>query len=237
MDNAGYIALTRQSGLLQEMQSVANNIANASTTGFRREGTAFTEFVVGDGVSRDGLSMARLNAHYVDLSLGPLTETGGSLDVAIDGGGYFLVNGAAGQELTRAGSFVVSPAGELMTPDRRIVLDTGEAPVFIPPDANDIAIAADGTISTGGQVIGQIGLFQPADPLLVTRASGTSFSTTGVVPVENPRMVQGFLETSNVNAVQELTRMIEVQRAYEMGQKLLDQEHERIRNVIRTVTK
>lgn len=237
MDNAGYVALTRQSGLLMEMQSVANNIANASTTGFRREGTSFTEFVASTGIGQDSLSMARLNAHYMDLSQGPLHETGGRLDIAIDGVGYFLVNGADGQEITRAGSFVVSPNGELVTPDGRAVLDAGEAPVFIPTDASDINIATDGTIATDGQVVGQIGLFQPVDPLTVSRTSGTSFSVAGVVPVEEARMVQGFLETSNVNPVQELTRMIEVQRSYEMGQKLLDQEHERIRNVMQTITK
>ncbi|WP_333816093.1 flagellar hook-basal body complex protein [Tabrizicola sp.] len=234
MDAAVYATLNRQSGLMREMGVVANNIANASTTGFRREGVVFSEFVA--ALDQDpSLSMAHASGRHVDLSQSTIGQTGGAFDFAIQGEGFFLVETPQGQRLTRAGSFTPSAEGELVTPDGNRLLDIGGAPIFIPPDAKGVAMSADGTLSAGGQPIAQIGVWQPADPLALRHQSGTLFDGGAVEPAEGATILQGMLEDSNVEPVSEIARMIEVQRAYELGQKFLDAEDERVRGVITTL--
>jgi flagellar basal-body rod protein FlgF len=231
MDAAGYVTLTRQSGLMTEMQLIANNIANSATTGFRREGIVFAEHVrrLEDSPS---LSMAHASARHVDLSQAGLEQTGGSFDFAIQGEGFFLIETGAGQRLTRSGSYTPSASGELVTPDGARLLDLGGAPVVVPTGARLVALAPDGTLSADGAGITRIGLWRPVDPLTLTHQAGTLFSAETVEPAEGGTLHQGFLESSNVNPVSEIARMITVQRAYELGQTFLDQENGRIRSVI-----
>lgn len=237
MDAAGYTTLTRQAGLMREMQVVANNIANASTNGFRREGVVFSEYVadLGDGPS---LSMAHASARHVDLGQAGLSQTGGTFDFAIQGDGFFLVDTPQGQQLTRAGSFTPSASGDLVTADGFRLLDQGGAPVFVPPDAGKVAMGSDGTLSANGVPIGQIGLWKPVDPLQLRHQSGTLFaSPSGVTPASGGTVMQGYLEDSNVQPVSEIARMITVQRAYELGQTFLDREDSRVRDVVQTLGK
>ncbi len=234
MDAAGYTTLNRQSGLMREMAVVANNLANASTTGFRREGVVFSEYV--SAMDTDpSLSMAHASARHVDLDQSTISQTGGSFDFAIQGEGFFLIETPQGERLTRAGSFTPSAEGELVNADGNRLLESGGAPVFIPPDAKGVALASDGTLSTNGEPIAQIGLWQPADPMTLRHQSGTLFTAEGLEPVEGAVILQGMLEDSNVEPVSEISRMITVQRAYELGQKFLDAEDERVRGVIQTL--
>ena len=118
------------------------------------------------------------------------------------------------------------------------MLDAGGAPIFVPPDAGDISIASDGTISAGGRLLGQIGVVVPTDPLLLIREDGVMFkSEAGAEPTQSANVLQGFLEGANVNPISQIARMIEVQRAYEMGQSFLDAENERIRSAMKTFTR
>ncbi|KMW59210.1 Flagellar basal-body rod protein FlgG [Candidatus Rhodobacter oscarellae] len=238
MDNTGYTTLSRQSGLMREMQTVANNIANVSTTGYRAEGVVFSEFVKALAPGEPSLSMAHANVRAVDFSQAALKPTGGTFDFGIEGEGFFLLETPEGQMLTRAGSFTPNQEGELVAPDGARLLDGGGAPIFVPPDARSIALATDGTLSADGTPINQIGLFLPSDPTQLERRGGARFAGGGEpLPVENAVILQGFVEGSNVNAVNEIARMIEVQHAYELGQKFLDQEHERVRSVMQTLGK
>jgi flagellar basal-body rod protein FlgF len=235
MENAIYTSLTRQSGLMREMQVVANNIANLSTTGFRREGVIFAEHVkrLEDAPS---LSMARASGRVVDLSQGELSQTGGSFDFAIRGEGFFLIETPEGERLSRAGHFTPNAEGDLVNPDGMRLLDAGGAPVFVPPDAGPVALAPDGTLSANGLPLARIGLWLPADPTSLRHQQGTLFAADAPEPMQEGGVIlQGYLESSNVNPIAELSRMIEVQRAYEMGQKLLDREDERIRNTIQAL--
>ena len=237
MDNAGYVGLTRQSGLMAEMRTIANNLANMATTGYRREGIAFAEHVA---ALRDGpsLSMATARGRLTDLGQGGVTHTGATFDLAIEGEGFFQVEGPDGPLLTRAGGFTPDAEGILRTYDGRALLDEGGAGVFVPPGVRGVAIGADGTISADGTPLGRIGLVLPADPIDLRRRDGVAFAAPGgTVPAENARLMQGALEDANVDPVIEIARMIEVQRAYELGQGLLDREDERIRGVIRTLSK
>lgn len=236
MDNAGYTSLTRQAGLLREMQLVANNIANISTTGFRKEGLIFSEYISAMDDASSSLSMASAEVRSTSALQGTLTQTGNKFDLAIEGAGYFLVETPEGNRLTRAGIFTPNAQGELVSDGGHRLLDNGSAPVFAPPDSRSIAIASDGTLSADGRPLAQIGVFKPVNPIDLARRDGVLFEAkSGVEPIEDGTILQGFLEGSNVNPVLEISRMIEVQHAYELGQKLLDQEDERIRNVMQTL--
>ncbi len=115
-------------------------------------------------------------------------------------------------------------------------LDQGGAPVFVPPDVGQVALAEDGTLSANGQPLAQIGLWAPTDPTDLLHQGGTLFSANGgLEPVDGGKILQGQLEDSNVQPVAEIARMIDVQRAYEMGQNFLDNEDERVRGVIQTL--
>lgn len=236
MSNADYISLTRQSGLMREMRVVANNIANASTAGFRQEGIVFSEFIspAGEG----SVSMAAARVQYNSQRQGALNQTAAPLDLAIEGEGYFMIRTPSGNRLTRAGAFVQNDAGNVVTPEGYALLDSGEAPVFAPPGAGALHVGADGTMSHEGVPFAQVGVFVPQQSGAMRREDGVRFAPEGgVIAAPQARVLQGHLEESNVDPVMQMARMIEVQRAYELGQNLLDAEDERNRNAIKTLMK
>ncbi|MEI4473455.1 flagellar hook-basal body complex protein [Frigidibacter sp. MR17.24] len=236
MDNAVYALLNRQAGLLHEFEVVANNIANASTTGFRREGVIFAEHVRALEKVEPDLALADAAGRVIDLVQAPLKRTGGTMDFAIEGEGFFQVGTPEGIQLTRAGAFVLNDAGDVVLADGSRLLDAGGAPVSVPLGAGQLTLAPDGTLSGSAGPIAQLGLVMPADPIGLRHTAGTRFAVEGgTVPAENGRMLQGFVEGSNVDAVTEVARMIEVQRGYELGQTLLGREDERIRAVVSTL--
>ena len=237
METAGYAALARQTGLMREMRIIANNIANANTTGFRQEGMLFSEFIreADGGV---GVAMAAGRVRNTSFLQGTLEQTGGRLDLAIEGDGFFLVGTPGGERLTRAGAFATSAAGTLVTADGHPVLDAGGAPLLIPADASDLAVARDGTLSSDGRPVGQIGVVRPLDEGAMVREGGVLFrADAGFEPLEDPRVKQGFVEASNVDTILQVARMVEVQRGYELGQSFLEREDERIRTALKAFTK
>lgn len=234
MDSSGYIALNRQAGLLKELETVAQNIANISTTGFRREGVIFSEYVVSAGTSSESLSMAHATGRILDQTQGALRQTNGSFDFAIEGDGYFLLDTPDGQRLTRAGAFTLSAEGLIVALDGAELLDAGGAPILIPVGVESVSLASDGTLAVDGEPIAQIGLWEPAEMQSIIRSAGTRLDPQdNIIPINGGRIIQGFLENSNVDAVAELSRMINVQRAYELGSTFLDREDERVRGAIR----
>ncbi|TPE52497.1 flagellar hook-basal body complex protein [Amaricoccus solimangrovi] len=236
MDLAGYVALTRQAGLSREMRSVANNIANISTTGFRREGVIFAEEVKALPLEGGAVAMTSARARYTDEARGALERTDGTLDLAIEGDGFFTVMTPRGPRLTRAGAFGRDAEGQIVTPDGAPLLDEGGGAITIPFEAKTIGIAADGTVSADGQPLARLGVVTVEDRTKLFRESGTLFrADADPAPAAGAKVLQGFLEGSNVNPVLEIARMIEVQRAYEYGQKLMDQEDARVRLVVRTL--
>ncbi|MEL7041473.1 MAG: flagellar hook-basal body complex protein [Pseudomonadota bacterium] len=234
MSNSVYAAISRQDGLLKELQVVANNLANANTSGYKTDRAIFAEYVMQTGLETPSLSMGGLAGHTFDLTQGTVKFTGGQFDLAIQGDGFFAVETEAGQRLTRAGAFQISANGELIAADGARVLSDGATPIQIPPDVEGLSIAGDGTISSDGEVIGQVGIFTPNGQL--QRDTDTRFiAEDGVAPTPGASLLQGALEASNVSPVLEMARMIEVQRAYEAGQNLLEQEHQRITQLISAV--
>lgn len=237
METSGYVTLTRQSGLMREMEIIAHNMANAATTGFRQQGIVFSEYIeaIGQG---DSLSMAAARVKSTSMSQGILTQTGNPLDLAIEGNGFFQLETQNGIRLTRAGAFNVNSVGDIVTAEGHRVLDIGGAPINVPPGEADVTVAADGTVSLGEQLLGQLGVVEPEAGADLKREAGVLFQTNAaLIPAANGLVLQGHLEGSNVDAISQLTRLIEVQRAYEMGQKLLDMGDERSKSALQTLIK
>lgn len=234
MSNSIYATLSRQDGLLKELQVVANNIANTNTTGYKTDRAVFAEYVMATGADSPSLSMGGLAGHSFDLTQGTVKFTGGQFDLAVQGDGFFAIETDAGQRLTRAGAFQLSAEGDLVTADGARVLSDGNTPIQIPPDIENLAIAGDGTISANGQIIGQVGIFTPNGQL--QRDTDTRFiADGGTQAAQGATVLQGALEASNVSPVIEMARMIEVQRAYEAGQTVLEREDQRVTQFISTV--
>ena len=238
MDNAIYTMLNRQSGLMREFSTVANNIANAGTTGFKAEKGVFAEFIAtlegGDSPLGTSLSMGSLRAHATDLSQGGLKQTGSPLDIAINGDGFFEFETANGVMLGRAGHLMLDLEGQLIDGLGSFILDQGQGRITVPLDASDIKISGDGTLSADGAEIARIGVVG-ADPLTLERQGSNYWQGDRTGPLEDIPIASGFLENSNVDPVLQMARMIEVQRHYDAGQSLLDLEDQRIRNVSQTI--
>ena len=235
MENGYYTTLNRQIGLLRDAQTVAQNIANISTTGYRAERIEFSEFVNNLGPDEPSLSMADGAARATDLTQGELRQTNGTFDLAIEGEGFFLVGTPDGDRLTRAGAFSLSSEGSLTSPDGALLLDAGGAPVFVPPNATAISVGPDGTVSADGEPVAQLGLWT-ANSLRMTREDGVRFNPNGPPElIDGGRILQGFVERSNVDAVTQMAKLIQTQRAYELGQSFLDREDERVSTAIRLI--
>ncbi|MEL6677871.1 MAG: flagellar hook-basal body complex protein, partial [Pseudomonadota bacterium] len=200
MDLPGYVTLTRQGGLMREMQVIANNLANLSTTGYRTEALVFSEMLQALPAEGDSVAMTAARTRFTDERQGALDRTDAPLDLAIEGDGFFQIETAQGPRLTRAGAFLMDATGQVVTAQGEALLDLGGAPIQLPPDAGSISVASDGTLSVDGALTAQIGLVQPAPDAILTREDGVRFAVEGAVePAEDASVVQGHLEASNVS--------------------------------------
>lgn len=233
MTNVVYAALSRQAGLEREISSIANNIANTATTGFRGERHIFSEYVRSIP-GEASLSQTRIGARAIDLRQGELVPTNGALDVAIVGPGFFIVETPQGERLTRAGSFLRNVEGVLTTADGHPVHGEGGGSIAIAADAGKIAISADGTISVGDVPVGKLRIVD-ADIAGLEREGLSLFRSATPVVEANSIIRQGFIESSNVSPVAELSRMIEVQRAFEIGAQFISEESDRIARAIEAI--
>jgi flagellar basal-body rod protein FlgF len=212
METTAYIALSRQMALRRQMDLIANNIANATTS------------VQDVGVARD-------------LSAGSMTTTGNPLDLAIQGPGYFAIDTDHGTRYGRSGQFRLNASGELVTAAGDRVLDDGGGPLSLPVDAGPIALAADGTVSGAQGVLGRrIGLVEFGDEQRLRKVGGGLYQADQPpAPAQRSRVVQGVLEGSNVQPILEMTEMMATVRAYQAVQRLLDTHHELQRRAIERV--
>ena len=247
MQNALLIGLSRQVALGRELDVVANNIANLNTTGFKGDGAVFEEFI-GPTARANGASSAdsrvsfvRDRATWIDMSQGSIERTGNSLDVAIDGRGFLAVQTPRGERYTRNGALQLNANGELVTSEGYQVLgDSG--PITLQPKDRDIAISQDGTISVregnNAKTESQRGKLRLVDfdrPGQLQKDGGGTFSAPQNVtaqPDKVSRLMQGSIEKSNVRAVIEMTRMIEVTRSYTQVANMLSQQGDMERTAI-----
>lgn len=236
MDNSlHYLALNRQVSLRYEMDVVSNNMANINTAGYRREGVTFTEFVL-SATDEQSVSMADFGARYALERPGEVSETNGTFDFAIEGDGYFQLQGLEGIILTRSGSFQISQEGVIANAAGLPLLDTAGAEIPVGIENKNISVANDGTVSADGVPIAQIAVVE-ADQVDLKRFGDTAYSVldADLNQVAIPAVRQGAIEGSNVNPVHEIARMIEVTRAYEMAQAVIQDEDERVRETVRTL--
>jgi flagellar basal-body rod protein FlgF len=227
MDNTLYVSLSRQMTLRREMDVIANNIANVDTTGYKFEnllvrtepanparmadGPNPVKFVLDDGIARD-------------FTQGSLRTTGATFDLAIEGKGFFKVETEAGERFTRDGRFTLSPEGKLTTQEGDAVQgESGD--IVLDPAKGQVAIAEDGTVSQAGEKVGKVGVYLFDDRSVLAKDRGNLFTNTSNAQPSNDtasRLHQGMLEGSNVNPILQITRMIEVSRAYESVVKTME---------------
>jgi flagellar basal-body rod protein FlgF len=218
-----YVALSSQVALEKRLNTIADNVANSSTVGFRATGVRFEDVV--SGLDDKAVSFVSTGDTYLSTASGPLRETGNPFDFAIKGTAWFGMETPAGTVMTRDGRFTLTENGDLVTLEGHPVLDAGGAPIQLDPQNGPPTAGADGSLRQGDRLVGALGLFN-FDP-------GTNFvryGNSGVVPAGEPEplvdrleagVVQGFLEESNVNPMLEITRLVMVQRAFENGAALL----------------
>ncbi len=210
------VALSAQSVLTKRLESIASNVANSSTIGFRGEQVNFEELLS----SRQSSSLAFPSSGALALlpNSGSLIKTESNLDVAIKGDGWFSVETPSGRAFTRDGRFVVSPNGELITVRGDKVLDVGGAPLLIGPDGAAPKVAHDGMISQGTTQVGAIGLFKLDTQSSFSRLEGALImSDLPAEPITNfarDGVQSGFLENSNVVPVTEISKLISLQRMF-----------------------
>lgn len=220
MENAQLISLSRQVALRREMNVIAHNVANINTTGFKAENMVFEEYLMPvakahtfPAFNRD-YSYVQDVATVHDMKPGSMVNTGGATDVAIMGKeGFFVIDTPKGEQYTRNGAFLINAEGELVTNDGHKVLGEDGPIVFGNTDSN-IAIARDGTISASSGVKGKLRLVKFDNPQALTREGDSLFAGKDPQPMEFVNLRQGIIEKSNVSPVLEISRMIQVNRAY-----------------------
>jgi flagellar basal-body rod protein FlgF len=217
MQVGAYVGLSSQIAVERRLDTLADNVANSQTVGFRATRIRFHEELKGVGI--DQVAFVKEDNTYVDARAGGLTETGNPLDFAVRGKGWFGIETDVGMVLTRDGRFTINPDGVLVNIDGNAVLDAGGAAVQLNPGGGAITAGKDGLLYQGGQLVASLGLFEFSAEGPVAR-----YGASGIIPSNRPEPVvdridvgtlQGFIEESNVNPVLEMTKLIMLQRTFD----------------------
>ena len=244
MENSIYLALSRQMALKTNMDMIANNIANANTSGYRAQNLMFQEYLSEQDVDTidkeadDDLSFVYNSGQYQNETQGTVKFTGNPLDVALNGPGFFGVQGPNGEQMyTRSGRFQIDAGGTLTTANGDPVTDAGGANITIPEGSTEISIDDGGVVSNQDGQIGQIGVFEFANVQELEPRGNTLYrSPNGGQPAQNTVIKQGMLESSNVETIVEITRMVETLRDFQATQNILRTENDRMRGMIQRLT-
>ena len=233
-----YLVLAGAMGQEERMSQIANNLANVNTVGFKKEGTVFLDYFRaaqaqaqagqgGEGPENPSGQVWPTGAlNYIELGKGDFRQTGQPLDAALGSDGFFMVevDGQDNPLYTRAGNFHMNSEGGLVTPSGHSVLDEGERPIQLDLSQGVLTITTEGEMMVGSQQVGRLGVVRFEDPgQLIKYGEGMFQAPEGLQAeqMENPQVRQGMLEGSNVRPIEEMIRMIQVQRAYETHQKLM----------------
>lgn len=238
MQSGIHVALSGQIALQRRLDTIANNVANSSTPGFMREGVTF-ESVLSNKVAA-GPTYSDAGRSVLSRAAGSFSQTGNPFDVAIQGNAFLAISTRNGVAYTRDGRLQVSAAGDVQTSTGAPVLDNGGTPIRIEGSLEGLSISRSGAIVRAGATIATLGLFRIPDRANLTREEGasvtadmpaepvTDFSATGIV--------QGFVEGSNVNAMEEMTKLIAVSRIFEAVSSAVDQSDRRLSDAIKTLS-
>lgn len=241
MDNSLLVSLSQQLAAYRAMDVIANNIANASTPGFKREAAKFEEHITQTRPAEgqkgpQSLSFVKDAGILRDSSQGTVEQTGATYDVALAGKGFFSVQTPAGMRYTRDGHFSLDANGNLVTSQGYQVQGDGGA-ITITPNDGDINIAPDGTVSSVvngvGNQLAKLKIVDFDDTRAMTKEGANLYTTTQTAKTPDiVTMRQGALEASNVQPVVEISHMIEVMRAYEATATLSKSQEDMMRQAI-----
>lgn len=236
MQTGLYVSLSSQLALDRRMATLADNVANSSTVGFRATEVKFNQ-VVSDQKTAD-VAFVSQGREFISTRSGGLTQTGGTLDFAIKGEAWFQVETPSGPTLTRDGRFTLTDAGELVTVNGYPVLDAGGGPIQIDANGGPIMLSADGQLNQNGRPVAALGIFEADLSGGFVRAGNS-----GIIPTLAPQpivdrvdagVMQGYVEESNVNAIGEMTQLIQVTRAFENIAALMRGSEDSLKEAIRT---
>ena len=216
---------------LESLEMLANNIANASTAGFKadREFRGLYTSIEAAEAAQSGFSPRAdaypvIDSQWTDLSQGTVTPTGNPLDLALEGSGFFVVDTKTGPLLTRNGSFHLSQDGTITSPEGHPLRASGGGTLRIDP-SRPFVVSPEGAVVQDGQQIGRVELVDPGSPASIRRRGHNYFQLTdpkgALKTAEAARVDQGRLEAANVSPAQAAVRLVEVLRQFEMLQKAL----------------
>ena len=237
MQGSIYVSLSSQIALERRLSTLADNVANANTTGFRATEVKFNEVLATTGAT--DVSFVDEGQDYLSSANGGLKTTGSALDFAIRGDAWFMIETPTGKMLTRDGRFTLTDTGQLVNIDGYPVLDPGEAPIQLDPDGEAPKAGRDGGLSQDGFRRGAIGMFS-AD----FRNGFTRKAPIGIVPnippepvidAESAGLLQGYIENSNVNAMAEMSRLIVISRAFDNISSMNRSTEDTFKQAIRTL--
>ena len=227
MDQGIYTAAAGALSMEDRLNTISNNIANANTTGFKKNDISFEQFIkfldtsnLWNGQYRRIPIEVLAKKGYLDISQGPIKHTGNPLDMAIIGKGFFAVNTPNGARYTRAGNFHVSADGALVDINGNAVQGEGGE---IAIEKGKVVISPDGNISQNGSSVDKLKIVNIPEDALIREGKNLFDVKKGVSPepVESANITQGSLEMSNVEPVKEMVGLISTQRAYESFQKVI----------------
>lgn len=233
MVSGKYSALAGAISREQAIANISENLANVSTTGYKRSTMSFESLLRGEEqkTNAKGINYSRVGKNSTDFSPGPLKETGNPLDIAIHGDGFLKVEGENGIAYTRRGDLQIGSDEILRTRSGLKLLDDANGEINIPDAATSkISINNAGMITLVGadgsrSIVGRLGVVNFNDPTKLKREDDTTFSLdpgTQEIPIEEPLIVSGSLESSNVNMIEEMTRMIGSYRTFETYHKVIE---------------
>lgn len=235
MQTAFNISLSAQLALDKRLTTIAENVANASTIGYRATGVSF-ETVMSKTANAAYSSTGK---DFISQAPGGLTKTDNPLDIAVNGDAWFAIRTPQGVAYTRDGRMKMLETGELQTINGYPLLDAANAPITLDPTLGPPRIFNDGMISQGDRQVGAIGLFQIDPAASLERGPNSSVvpsrPPTAVINFVNNGVIQGHLENANVNPLREITRLIFAHRSFEQTVSAYDTMDSAQRNAIRTL--
>jgi flagellar basal-body rod protein FlgF len=217
MQSGLYVALSGQVALERRLQTVASNVANMNTVGYRGDGVTFEAQMAKAG--DDLVAFAGSGSDFISRKAGPTSKTGNPLDVAVQGKGWLAIQTPAGTAYTRDGRMTITQGGELQTLNGYSVLDAGGAPILLDASAGPPEISRDGMVTQNRTQVGALGLYSIDDDAKLRRYDNSSVipdkPATPVLDFAANGVAQGFVEGSNVNPITEMTKLIALTRAFD----------------------
>lgn len=232
-----YVSLSGQMALMRRLDSIANNVANTNTAGFRAEQIKFEEMV--SQKTMNPTAFASPGDTYLSRRGGDIVKTDDPYDVAVNGDAWLSIQTPGGAVYTRDGRMRMTPQGDLQTLNGYPILDVGGAPIQLDPNGGTPSIARDGTITQGQNQAGALGLFTIPEQARLSR-----YENSGVIPDQAAQpaldfstvsVVQGFVEKSNVNPVMEISKLIQVQRNFDSIAGAIGQAETSLGDAIKTL--